>query len=335
MVMPASGKISIGNARTELGAAAELNLGSAAVRSLFSVANGVIKLSDGYGKSAALSNRGYMGGGTTGNDVLTNKINCLSFITETQVNVATLLAMARKAAAGVSSPIRGYFCGSYTKIDGLNFADQSGISLTAGLPTPRSLLAGVNSLTAGYLGGGFYNNVTVTTNKIDRLQFDTQTPANIAAVLSTARYNISGLSSPNNGYFCAGEYSKVIDGIKFNTEASFTPSALLANRGGGSGVSAQTAGYICGSGGPALSSIAKMDFATDANSTIAATLIRYRYYSTGVQSSSSGYCCGGQDGLGISNGIERLMFSTEAVTKITAVISVPTLGMAGVQSGSS
>jgi hypothetical protein len=52
MALPASGAISLNQVNVELGNAgtASINMGSAAVRGLFGVASGAIRLSDGYGK---------------------------------------------------------------------------------------------------------------------------------------------------------------------------------------------------------------------------------------------------------------------------------------------
>jgi len=54
MALPASGQISLSQVNTELGNAstAQINMGSAAVRGLFGIASGAIKMSDGYGKSS-------------------------------------------------------------------------------------------------------------------------------------------------------------------------------------------------------------------------------------------------------------------------------------------
>lgn len=57
MALQSSGKISLSNVNTELGLATNTrrSLGQAATRTLFGVASGRIKLSDGYGKSNRVS----------------------------------------------------------------------------------------------------------------------------------------------------------------------------------------------------------------------------------------------------------------------------------------
>jgi hypothetical protein len=52
MTLPASGQISMSQVRTELSLSGQISLGQSEVRTLFGVASGQIKLSDGYGKSA-------------------------------------------------------------------------------------------------------------------------------------------------------------------------------------------------------------------------------------------------------------------------------------------
>lgn len=53
MTMPTSGKISLFDARTELGLSGPISLQQSEVRGLFEVPSGAISLFDGYGKSAA------------------------------------------------------------------------------------------------------------------------------------------------------------------------------------------------------------------------------------------------------------------------------------------
>ncbi len=148
---------------------------------------------------------GYFGGGDTGS--ASNRIDGITFSSETRVAISATLSVSRKQLAGVNSTTNGYFGGGHTSsnqnlIDGIQFSDESATNPSAALMVARRDLAGVNSTTKGYFAGG-YDDADYTT-EIDGITFATETVINPSAALYEARYSLAGVNSTTNGYFGGG-----------------------------------------------------------------------------------------------------------------------------------
>jgi hypothetical protein len=381
MTLQASGAISLAQVNTELGlaAAATRSLGDSNVRALAGVASGIISLSNLYGKSNApvITPKGYFGGGFEysgmGSTItspssatimvetfsLTNKLDCLTFATESAANIAFTLTVPRFNLAGVNSSTRGYFGGGsngfylQTEIDGSDFATDASINPAATLSLGRSHLAGVNSSTRGYFAGGMIVNSPYMTNEIDGLVFSSESAINPAATLAVVRYWLTGVSSSTRGYFGGGsvrpEFSGIsntaeIDGIDFGTEAAINPTAsLVSPRAWLTGVNSSTRGYFAGGGHDMnynpLTEIDGIVFATETTINPAAALTIARHELAGVNSSTRGYFAGGNITTArtyavSSNEIDGIQFDTEAAINPAATLIEKRIKLAGFQSGS-
>lgn len=205
--------------------------------------NPAATLSDGARHGAAGVNssvRGYFGGGTTNpSTTVVNFIDGIEFSTDSAVNpVSVLQDGARGWLAGISSAIRGYFCGGTVVpgsvhvgyIDGIRFDTEAAINPAAMLSTARGDIAGINSSTAGYLGGGFIGGTP--SNEIDGLMFATEAAINPSASLGTAKGRLTGVNSSVSGYFAGGSLNsststQAIDRFQFTTETTAANVASL------------------------------------------------------------------------------------------------------------
>jgi hypothetical protein len=371
MTLPASGAISLNQVNVELGVTATTvrTMNDALVRSLFGVASGAISMSSGYGKTySTVTGKGYFGGGDLWANSRfgvpdmgpsTSEIDGITFSSETAINPAATLALARTAPAGVSSSSKGYFGGgnATTEIDGINFSTETAINPATVLISGRSWLAGLSSATKGYFGGG--TSTGLASSEIDGITFATDTAINPAAVLAAARHSLTGVNSvaTSKGYFAGGygpsTWSAEIDGINFSTEVAINPTATLVSaRPSPAGVtSISTAkGYFCGGGSAwylytELSEIDGINFSTEAAINPAATLTTPRGGAAGASSSVKGYIAGGSIlGSGsntlssytswviVVSEIDGINFSTEAAINPAAILSLSRDGIAGVQS---
>jgi hypothetical protein len=102
------------------------------------------------------STNGYWcGGGFNQRDITVySEIDGISFATETLINPAAGLAVARSSAAGLNSSTRGYVCGGYNRsstnsrlraqlreIDGIEFATETQINPSAALVIAKEYMA--------------------------------------------------------------------------------------------------------------------------------------------------------------------------------------------------
>jgi len=230
------------------------------------------------GKGVSSSAKGYIGGGPAAllNEVAVNEIDGINFSSETSINPAATLAVARGPTAGLNSTTRGYWTGGWTyapfgsqivlttEIDGIIFSSDTAINPAAALVLARLGAPGVSSSAKGYVGGG--NNTAVDGkvytyyfySEIDGINFSTETVNNPSAVISQARPPKSSANSATIGYFIAGtagpnggtdhnqHYPTYgIDGINFSTETALSYVAYLPTEHSAmSTVNSETTAYI-------------------------------------------------------------------------------------------
>jgi len=283
---------------------------------------------------------GYFGGGANGSGN-NNTIDGINFLTEVTVAPSAVLSTKKVYATGLSSALKGYFCGtwngSWTSIDVLNFTTQAASLSTSVLgSTGRSDMAGVGNSVKGYLVGGT-NPANAMQNKIENLTYANDVVALLSAVLSRPRQRLGGVNSSTKGYFAGGfnsdwSESNEIDGIDFSTDAAINPSAVLSvgRAQYPVGLSSSLKGYFCGGGtsSPGLARIDGIVFSTEAAFTSSATMADGRYVAGGAGSSLNGYIAGGTTPM--KSSIERLNFTSESTILTTANLTVARTGIAGV-----
>lgn len=312
-----------------------------------------------------LSTKGYFAGGWTGSATETtpcnsNKIDALSFATNTAVASTAVLTVARRIIGGVNSSDKGYFgggnIGTYqfqssaiiNAIDGIIFASETVFDPSATLRTTRYGMGTVSSTTRGYFGGGSFGNyddsVLNLSNVIDTLVFASETSAGLSATLHVARHTLAGVSSATRGYFGGGtitgtEMSDEIDGITFASNTAFNISITLSvERRGLAGVSSTTKGYFAGGWNTITNMILidGLDFSSESALVFSATLSLGRRFLAGIQSSANGYFGGGNTGLyehtqaEIYTDIDGVNFATSTAFNPSTTLSVARTALTGV-----
>jgi len=176
------------------------------------------------------SNVGYLAGGDK--NVFT--IDKFTFATELGSNSGATLTAIRGDSFGLSSDLKGYFCGGYyyqtgylSSIEALSFSTGSRTASSAVLSKGRGDAYPVNAPTKGYAVCG---NIGSISSDTDKLLFATETSAIHAQTLS-ARYWGGGISNEVNGYIGGGRTQSAsinsIVKLPFATELFATLSTTL------------------------------------------------------------------------------------------------------------
>lgn len=348
MTLPATGPISLGAIRTELGASGPISLGSPAVRTLLGLGSGTISMNAGHGKSNGLvtGTTGYSMGGQIGG-LATNEITGLVFANEAATNPSQGLISARQLPAGINSSTRGYAMGglddsgtSHDVVDGMQFDNLAAITTSAWLSVARYGLAGANSSTVGYAMYGqgyntFEGSAVWPMNGLDGMGFSTETILALNAFLSSGYYAPSAFNSTSRAYvMCSnsmdGPTNKTI-ALNFATDTAFDIAATMAlDRYLSTGVNSITRGYnLGGYSGGGTGWIDGLRFDTEASISPSVALSSPRYMCVGVNSNTRAYALGGEG----SSEIDGLQFDTETAINPAATLPFAQGGGAGVQAG--
>lgn len=282
---------------------------------------------------------GYVAGGFADSLTELSSIEKLQFSNETRSLLGATLTYDRDGTTGhANSGVAGYWSGGYDGTSRLSSQEKvtfstDSVSLGGGnLGASVNNHAGMaNSGTAGYVGGGYTSTYV---SAIYKTTYSSETTATSSAVLGSVNANLAAFANSGTAGYFAGGYSGSatlgsIDKLTFSTDTRATLGATLptSRYNHGSMANSGIAGYVGGGyGATLLSSINKLTFSTDATSTVTATL------STGTQnpdafakSGTAGYFAGGQPGTAGANyhsRIEKLAFSDEARTTLSATLSV-------------
>lgn len=199
----------------------------------------------------------------------------------------------------------------------------------------RVLIAGLAPIPViekGYWAGGF--NGFVLRTGFQGIDFVTESAINPSAVLSQARSDTAGTSSITKGYLGGGNDGDInnpvatIDGLVFETELLFNPSATLANGarrelGGVSSFETQK-GYWGGGNLNFVTRTTVIDgirYDTDLTVNPTATLAVGRAWCVGgVNSNTHGYFAGGFSNVAV-NEIDGIRFDTETSFNPAAVLN--------------
>mgnify|MGYP001466139127 CR=1 FL=1 len=243
--------------------------------------------SESYPNPAAGPAFGYFGGG----DATLSTIDRVDYSNDTAVAAAKgPLADARYALAGTSSKDYGYFGGGYSpagggtrwsRIDRIDYASDGSTALVKGnMTSGRSSVYGTGNLSYGYFGGGATDIYAAMTN-IDRVDYANDTPtASPKGPLSVQRGRSCALGTLSYGYFTGGNDN--------------------------------TPGY------PVISSVDRLDYASDSSTTVLkGNLTIARKSIGGAGNSSYGYLSGGRvdsPSLAYFSTIDRIDYSSDTST---------------------
>lgn len=184
---------------------------------------------------------------------------------------------------------------------------------------------------AGYSAGGY---ATTYLGDIDKLTFSTETKTTLSATLTTNRYYASGMANSgvagyinggDDGSYTGASGLKGTDKITFPTD---TKSALATQMMHGtanqsSSSNSGVVGYIIGGYANDYGNwIDKLTFLTElisASSTVL-SLRRYQHAACSNHGAAT-YVAGGSGESGNLSNIEKLTFSTEAMSTLSAILS--------------
>ena len=234
-------------------------------------------------------------------------------------------------ASGISGNLfsawGSYFAGGDTtdKIDKLLHSNETVSLLSATLANSASFTAThSNNKNAGYITAGGSSVV----NKIAYITDTRSTTSNIPQSLGRS-YGFA--NSGQNGYVMGGNQTAIYKHA-YSNDAITTISASFprsSNERAAASSNNGVAGYILGGGdndGSCGSSdvIVKLTFASDAISTISATLSARKRTAAGLANSGvASYCIGGYNncGLGVGTTIDKLSHTTETRSVLSATVS--------------
>ena len=249
-----------------------------------SVAGAVLSLAQfAYGATGSTT-AGYFGGGTAppGSGGPFSTMDKVTYSSDTITTVpGASLSAARQLLAATGNSTAGYFGGGYpgpgvvSTMNKVTYSSDTTAAVPgANLSAARYYLAATGNSTAGYFGGGYTNTPVAT---MDKVTYSSDTRAAVpGASLSAAGQLNNATGNSTAGYFggvggTPGAGGRTtIDKITYSTDTRSTvPAAgsFLVARFAHGATGNSTAGYFGGGFlGPSdnvLSSVEKIDYATD------------------------------------------------------------------------
>jgi hypothetical protein len=183
-----------------------------------------------------------------------------------------------------------------------------------------------NSAVAGYSCGGQVGDKIIS--NVDKLNFSTlalsvtnSMPGTRSGALANANSGTAGYSV--NGFDSVSNTTNTFK-LAFSADTWTTISATTAyaNYRGASCANSGTAGYMFGGGSGPSNAIQKLLYSNDTISTVAATLTYASYTATAVANSgTAGYYCGGYQGGIMYTQIDKLAFSSDTKSGISAKLA--------------
>jgi hypothetical protein len=233
------------------------------VRSNLAVGLSVAKInSTGFASSVA----GYSAGGDD-----TTSVDKFEFSNDSRVTLAVGIQNPRTECAGFESDVSGYVEGGgpqqpRTFVEKFSFATDARTVLPA-LSANRTAVSGASSSTHGYGIGS--NNTTVT-----KREFSTDSYNATALTLTHSLTGRPATESDLAAYVFTNNSNSFVQKILFSTDTASVLAAEVSSVGrSAAGAASIEAGYVTGGNlNTALDVIEKLDFSTEAMSTIGATL---------------------------------------------------------------
>jgi len=183
---------------------------------------------------------------------------------------------------------------------------------------------------AGYFAGGY--DGTGYVSRIDKMAFPSDTLTVNADSLTSAGNALKGFANSGvAGYACGvgygpGSETAVVNKVTFPTDTRSTTTAMsIVRRGGGGFANNGVAGYIAGGYDAAdyRSQVDKFTFPTDTRSTTTALYGTRFLFGTFQNNGVAGYSLGGVfNGAGSSTHIEKMLFSADTVSALSATLTV-------------
>jgi hypothetical protein len=287
---------------------------------------------------------GYFAGG---NNIINyySYIDKLLFNNESRSTLTSTLSQSVSTQSACNSSLSGYFAGGingsyyYSYIDKLLFSNESQSTLTATLSQSICRQYACNSTLAGYFAGGINSNFQ---SNIDKLLFNNDSLSTLATTLSHSVHLPSACNSTLSGYFAGGNSGtqSFIDKLLFSEDSRTTLSAVLSHSiDNQQSCNSSLVGYFAGGYcGPYQSYIDRLLFSNETRTTLTATLSQSLVWFSSCNSTLAGYFAGGDNIDSNSNiifqsFIDRLLFSDETRTTLTAVLSRTIRSLSACQSG--
>ena len=281
----------------------------------------------------------------------TSKIDRIDFATETTSSPGDVPSPQLQWACGVSQSSYGYLGGGEktaltSDIIRMDFSVETIATPSTNLTTNRAQICqGIASQTYGYFGGGYIGPPGLLSCTIDRLDFSAETTSLNPNSMSIKRSRHSAFNSPFFGYFINGNqppYTCVINRLDFSTDTTSSPTPTnraAASRGAFDVNRPQVFRHVPGNsvwkeepnygywgggatpvGGPNVSTVDRIDYASETVSAPGNNLIQTANATGAVQNSNYGYFGGGQASPAVCT-ISRLEFATETVINSTSKLN--------------
>lgn len=282
---------------------------------------------------------GYAAGGYNNSSGELSSIEKLLFSTETQSVLSATMTNAVYAPGSLSNDnTAAYIAGGaisgntrYDNIDKLTYSSETKSAIAAASVTGRYKTGTSNSGTAGYFIGG-NSPADAYQTQINKITYSNDARTTISATMSPAGFNINQtminknvagyVSNPYTGAGTNGIYK-----LLFSTEVYSTITATNPLTGWGATETSNTAvaGYrwsqYSNVSATHSTKIQKLLFSTETRSELTNTITAYTDAAGMSNSTTSGYMAGGYSTGAPVNTIQKLNYTSEATSTISAVLT--------------
>ena len=258
----------------------------------------------------------------------TNIIERFSFTSDGNgADVGDLIGICQ-SGAGSDATAYGYHSGTNTPPGYTNTIEKFQMVASANstdignLTLARGYACGQSSLTYGYVAGGYHGGSPDTSDVIDKFPFASDANATDVGNLLAVIYTSSGHSSSSHGYTSSEQGPSIPAGLRIQSwafasdgNATHTGNLTLSHKGGATGTSSFTHGYLAGGGTPPgytqINVIEKFAFASDSDGTDVGDCLATFHSGSGQESQTYGYSSGGDNGPGSYNVIQKWSYSSD------------------------
>ena len=228
----------------------------------------------------------------------------INYTTGTVTTISGGLVDPASSAGGASSQQSGQ----------LNGAKKRNIKGKQG--QPRGTYLNGFAATEGYGTGYFVGGPPAGYTVMDRITYATDTTVAVPSAYTKRDKQAPGkASTPEHANWIGSVSDTTVERTSYSVDCTFeVPSAAIPQTSGyGAGLQNSTAGYMCGGqgpGGPYLSSIQKLTWATDTGSQAPTRLTRTRLFPAGMGNKNIGFLSGSESP---DSSVDRLVYATETV----------------------